>query len=294
MSSTPAVTVDRAAASRRLVPSALLGPATIVVVVGLLLPIAILFRYSLNRFVPGQFMVEAVTLENYVKFFTDPFYVAVLLRTVRVATVCMLLCLVAGFPLAYALARARSRWKSLLIMLVVLPLFVGNAVRAAGWMVMFSSKGLLNTLLASLGLIERPLQLMYTEGAVIVGITAVNLPFMVLTLESVIEGIDPAVEEAALSLGAGPLQVFWRVVLPLAMPGVLAGSILVFILGMNAYATPVLLGGPRFQMMGPVVYGQFAGLNNWPFGAALSFVLMTATLLLTVVSNVLVQRRYRR
>lgn len=149
--------------------------------------------------------------QNYVKFFTDSFYLAVLLRTVRVATVCMVLCLLAGFPLAYALARTRSRWKSLLIMLVVLPLFVGNAVRAAGWMVMFSSKGLLNTLLGWLGLLDRPLQLMYTEAAVIVGITAVNLPFMVLTLESVIEGIDPAIEEAALNLGAGPLRVFWRV-----------------------------------------------------------------------------------
>ena len=154
-------------------------------------------------------------------------------------------------------------------MLVVLPLFVGNAVRAAGWMVMFGSRGLLNTLAGGGGLIDRPLQLMYTEAAVIVGITAVNLPFMVLTLESVIEGIDPAIEEAAASLGARPLQVFRRVILPLAMPGVLAGTILVFILGMNAYATPILLGGPRFQMMGPLVYGQFAGQNNWPFGAAL-------------------------
>jgi putative spermidine/putrescine transport system permease protein len=281
-------------AGRRPVAGALLTPATIVVAIGLLVPIAILFRYSLNRFVPGKLMVEALTAENYVKFFTDPFYVAVLLRTLRVASVCMLLCLVAGFPLAYVLARTRTRWKSALVMLVVLPLFVGNAVRAAGWMVMFGSKGLLNTLLAGLGLVHQPLQLMYTELAVIVGITAVNLPFMVLTLQSVIEGIDPAVEEAALTLGAGPWRTFWRVILPLAMPGVLAGTILVFILGMNAYATPVLLGGPRFQMMGPLVYGQFAGLNNWPFGAALSFVLMTGTLLLTIVSNAVVQRRYRR
>ncbi|MBI4011191.1 MAG: ABC transporter permease [Candidatus Rokubacteria bacterium] len=293
MRGSPAPATDQATAPRRLTVAALVTPATLVVGVGLLLPIAILFRYSLNRFVPGQLMVEAVTLENYVKFFTDPFYVTVLLRTLRVASVCMVLCLVGGFPLAYVLARTRSRWKSLLIMLVVLPLFVGNAVRAAGWMVMFSSKGLLNSLLGWVGG-GGPFQFMYTETAVIVGITAVNLSFMVLTLQSVIEGIDPSIEEAALTLGAGPLRTFWRVILPLAMPGVLAGTILVFILGMNAYATPVLLGGPRFQMMGPVVYGQFAGLNNWPFGAALSFVLMTATLSLTVVSNVLVQRRYRR
>jgi putative spermidine/putrescine transport system permease protein len=284
---------DRAA-ERRPVAAALVAPAAAVVAIGLLAPIALLFRYSLNRFVPGQFMVEALTAENYVKFVTDPFYVAVLLRTLRVASVCMVLCLAAGFPLAYWLARTRVRWKSLLIMLVVLPLFVGNAVRAAGWMVMFGSKGVVNTVLGALGLISAPIQLMYTETAVIIGITAVNLPFMVLTLQAVIEGIDPALEEAALSLGAGPLATFRRVIWPLAMPGVVAGTILTFILGMNAYATPVLLGGPRFQMMGPVVYGQFAGLNNWPFGAALAFVLMLATLLLTVASNALVQRRYRR
>src|SRR5262249_5670395 len=135
------MTAERPSASRGLTAAALVTPASLVVAVGLLVPIAILFRYSLNRFVPGKLMVEAVTLENYVKFFTDPFYLAVLLRTFRVAAVCMVLCLVAGFPLAYVLARTRTRWKSALIMLVVLPLFVGNAVRAAGWMVMFSGKG---------------------------------------------------------------------------------------------------------------------------------------------------------
>ena len=134
---------------------------------------------------------------------------------------------------------------------------------------------------------------MYTEGAVIAGIIAVNLPYMVLTLQSVIEGINRNVEEAAFSLGAGPATMFHRVLLPLALPGILAGTILTFILGMNAYATPVLLGGPKFKMMGPLVYGQFQ-LNNWPFGASVAFVLMTATLGLTAAANILVQRRFRR
>src|SRR5262249_21415162 len=151
-----------------------------------------------NRFVPGQLMVEALTLENYVKFFTDPFYVTVLLRTLRVATVCMALCLVAGFPLAYVLARTRSRWKSLLVMVGLLPPVVGNAGRAAGWMFLFRSKGLRSPLLAGIGLAAHPLPLMYPEPAAVPGITAVNLPFMVLTPQSVLEGIDPAVEEAAL------------------------------------------------------------------------------------------------
>jgi putative spermidine/putrescine transport system permease protein len=191
------------------------------------------------------------------------------------------------------LARTRSRFKNVLIMLVVLPLFVGNAVRAAGWMTVFGSKGFLNVTLMQFGAIHEPLQIMYTEGAVVAGIIAVNLPYMVLTLQSVIEGINRNVEEAAFSLGAGPMTMFRRVLLPLSLPGILAGTILTFILGMNAYATPVLLGGPKFRMMGPLIYGQFQ-LNNWPFGASVAFVLMTATLGLTATANILIQRRFRR
>ena len=286
-------TIDEGRGGSLLSASALVGPATVIVGLGLLLPIAILFRYSLNQFRPRVMMVEAFTAENYVKFFTDPYYIGVFLTTLRVALVCTGACLLLGFPLAYVLARTRTRWKNLLIILVVLPLFVGNAVRAAGWMTLFGSKGFLNVMLAKLGLIAEPLQIMFTEGAVIAGIIAVNLPYMVLTLQSVIEGIARDVEEAAFSLGAGPLTMFRRVLLPLAMPGIAAGTILTFILGMNAYATPVLLGGPKFKMMGPLVFGQFQ-LNNWPFGAAVSFILMTATLGLTIAGNLIVQRRYRR
>jgi putative spermidine/putrescine transport system permease protein len=277
----------------RLTAAGLIGPATIVVAIGLLLPIAILFRYSLNAFVPGKFMVEALTLASYIKFFTDPYYLNVLWRTLRVAALTTAICLLLGFPLAYVLARMRSRAKNLLVMLVVLPLFVGNAVRAAGWMTLFGSKGFVNATLLGLGLIAKPLDIMYTELAVVIGICAVNLPFMVLTLQSVLEGIDRNVEEAAFSLGAGPFAMFRRVLWPLALPGIIAGTILTFILAMNAYATPVLLGGPKFQMMGPLVYGQFAQQNNWPFGAAISFVLMSATILLTVLANQAVQKRYR-
>jgi putative spermidine/putrescine transport system permease protein len=277
----------------QLTAAGLVGPATLYVGIGILIPLAILFRYSLNQFVPGKFMVDALTVESYVKFFTDIYYTGVLARTLRVAFITTAVCLLMGFPLAYVLARTQVRYKNVLIMLVVLPLFVGNAVRAAGWMVAFSNKGLINASLMGAGVLSQPLEIMFSEGAVIIGITAVNLPFMVLTLQSVIEGIDRSVEEAAFNLGAPPLTMARRVLFPLAMPGILAGTILTFILAMNAYATPVLLGGPRFQMMGPLVYGQFVQQNNWPFGGAISFILMAATLLLTLVANLVVQQRYR-
>ncbi len=239
-------------------------------------------------------MVDGLTIENYVKFFTDSYYLNVLLRTVRVAVICTHCLPDHGVPAGLcAGAHDQQRYKNILIMLVVLPLFVGNAVRAAGWMTAFGSKGALNASLMGLGLIDQPLEIMFTENAVLIGIIAVNLPFMVLTLQSVIEGIPRHVEEAAFSLGAGPIAMFRRVLWPLALPGILAGTILTFILAMNAYATPVLLGGPKFQMMGPLVYGQFAQQNNWPFGGAISFILMTATILLTVAAHLIVQRRYR-
>jgi putative spermidine/putrescine transport system permease protein len=278
-----------------LTATALLAPATIFIAASLLAPLAILFRYSLNDFVARtKTMVEALTVNNYITFFTDPYYTLALGTTIKVALTVTVACLIIGFPLAYVVARTQSRFKHLLIIAIVLPLFVGNSVRAAGWMVVFGSKGFFNSTLMGLGLIAQPFEIMFTEKAVIIGIIAVNLPFMVLTLQSVIEGIDRAVEEAAFSLGAPPGTMFRRVLWPLALPGILAGTILTFILAMNAYATPFLLGGPLFKMMAPLVYNQFTQQANWPFGGAIAFILMTVTLLLTVAANLIFQRRAAR
>jgi putative spermidine/putrescine transport system permease protein len=161
-------------------------------------------------------------------------------------------------------------------------------------MALLGRDGAINATLRGLGVISEPLQLLYTQGAVIIGIVAVVAPYMILTLSAVIEGIPRNLEEAAANLGAGPLVAFRRVVLPLALPGVVAGSVLVFILCMNAYATPVLLGGPQFKMMAPAVYDQFVRGTNWPFGAALAFLLLVVTLALTVLGSAVVGRKYRR
>ena len=284
--------VDRPRRGQGLTATALLAPSTIFIALCLLAPLAMLLRYSLNEFVPTRkMMVEAVTIANYVKFFTDPYYTAILATTVRIAVTVTAACLVLAFPLAYVVARTQSRFKNLLIMAIVLPLFVGNAVRAAGWMVVFGSKGFFNTTMMGLGLIDKPIEIMFTEKAVVIGIIAVNLPFMVLSLQSVIEGIDRAVEEAAYSLGAPPATMFRRVLWPLALPGILAGTLLCFILAMNAYATPFLLGGPLFKMMAPLIYNEFTQKTNWPFGGAIAFILMAVTLALTVSANLIIQRR---
>lgn len=283
---------DSARTGSPITASSLVGPAAVMTVIGLVLPVLLLLRYSLNLYDPRELMIETVSPANYVKFFTDSYYLDVFFTTVWVAMFCTLVCLIMGFPLAYVLARTQSRFKNVLIILVVMPLFVGNAVRAAGWMTLFGSQGFLSISLMDLGLASGPTELMFTTQAVIIGIIAVNLPFMVLTLQSVIEGIDRAMEEAAFSLGAAPMTMFRRVLWPMALPGIIAGTILTFILGMNAYATPVLLGGPEFKMMAPLVFGQFQ-LNNWPFGAAVAFILMTTTLSLTALAAFWMQKRVR-
>jgi putative spermidine/putrescine transport system permease protein len=273
---------------------ALVAPGVLLVVLLLLGPLAILLRYSFNRFVPGELMASALTLDNYAKFFGDPYYQQVLLTTLRISTISSGICLVLGFPVAYFMVRlASSRLKSLLVIALVLPLMMGNAVRTAAWMVILGDRGLVSFIVAAVGVSDH-LEIMYTERAVIVGLVSVLLPFMILTLQSVLEGIDPALEEAAGSLGASHLQILSRIVLPLALPGILAGFLLCFTLSMNAYATPVLIGGPKFHAMAPEVYQQVQRAMNWPFGAALAFILMLTTLALTVGATALAQRRYRK
>ncbi|WP_137045258.1 ABC transporter permease [Pseudolabrys sp. FHR47] len=272
--------------------ASLIGPATFVVALGVIGPLLILFRYSLDRYDPRLFMVGVFTPDNYMTFFSDPYYLNVFATTLRVAFICTLVCLVAGFPLAYIVARTQTRFKNILIIGIVTPLFVGNAVRAAGWMSLLGSRGFISVTLMKLGITDEPTEIMFTEMAVILGIIAVNLPYMVLTLQSVIEGVNRNLEEAAFSLGASPLTMFRRILWPMTLPGIAAGVILTFILAMNAYATPVLLGGPKFKMMAPLVYGQFQ-LNNWPFAAAVAFILMVTTLALTVAAGLATRQRFR-
>ena len=269
-------------------------PATLLVAAILGLPLVLLFRYSLNQYDRYDMMREALTLDNYAAIFRDAFFRNVLMRTILVAAISTAVALVLALPVAYFIARAPARFKSALIILVVFPLLVGNLVRAAGWMAVMGNRGFVNQLLLGLGLIDEPLEILYTPTAVVIGIIAVVLPFMTLSLQSVLEQIDPSLEEAAGNLGARPFTAFRRVVLPLAMPGVIAGTVLVFILCMNAYATPVLLGGPRFHMMAPQVYEQITGQSNWPFGGALAFILMGTTLVLTIASTQLMQKGYAR
>ncbi|MBN8888944.1 MAG: ABC transporter permease [Rhodospirillales bacterium 70-18] len=285
--------LEQAAARRETLSAAsLLAPASVLVCVMMLAPLVLLARYSINRFDPTQMMIAALTPENYVRFFSDPFYLHVMVVTIRVSAIVTVTCLALGIPMSWRLARTQSRWKSAYVMLLILPLFIGSVTRTAGWMILFARGGMLD-IIAGVLFGAHGVDLMYTETAVILGIISINLPFTILTLQSVFEGIDPRLEEAAASMGAPPARSFLRVIIPLSMPGIMIGGALCFILSMNAFPTPLLLGGPRFQMMAPLLYWEFNTNNNWPFAGALAFILMGTTLALTLLANVAVPRRYR-
>jgi putative spermidine/putrescine transport system permease protein len=271
----------------------LLLPSLTLVLLGLVLPLFLMAKYSVSHFEPGEVIAEGLTLENYVRFFSDPFYLWILMRTLTVAFSCTIVCLLLGLPAAYILSRISNPViKTALILATVVPLLMGNAVRAAGWMVLLADRGLVNSTLIFSGVISEPVRILYTGTAVVIGLIAVLLPFMIISLQSVFEGIGEVYEEAALSLGARPWTMFFRILMPLAVPGIFSGCLLCFVLAVNAYATPVLIGGPSFQMMAPKVYEQAIKVYNWPFAASLAFVLMGVTFALTVLSSITLQKRY--
>jgi putative spermidine/putrescine transport system permease protein len=271
----------------------LVVPACLLVLAFLVAPMILMFRISLAQFSATRLMTETFSFDNYVRAATDPYYQQVILLTLGVALLCTALTLVIAYPAAYWVGRLQSRWKSLVVVATLFPLLVGNVVRSAGWMALFERDGLINVALLRIGIIREPLQLMYTPKAVVFGIVAVVLPYMILTIAAVIESIPRDLEDAASSLGASGLKTFWRVILPLSMPGVAAGSILVFVLCMNTYATAVLLGGPRFTMMAPAIFDQYVRGNNWPMGATLAFMLLAVTMSFTILGSIAFARRYR-
>lgn len=268
-------------------------PAVLLVAIVSFLPALILFRYSFNKFDRFDLMVDAFSAENYIKFASDPYFRGILFRTVYLSFLATAASVILAFPLAYWIARASARARNALIVLVIFPLLVGNVVRAAGWMAVIGNGGFVNRALMGLGLVDQPLEMIFTTFSVVLGTISVVLPFIVLTLQSVMQRIDLSIEQAASSLGARPAIVFYRIVLPLALPATVAATVLVFILCMNAYATPVLLGGPRFQMMAPQVYEQISGRSNWPFGAALAVILIVSTLVLTALASFCLQRAWK-
>lgn len=274
----PAMPPERTA---RRVPAAawLLLPACALLVLGMLLPVGQVLWMSLN---PPEAGVIApameLTLQNYARFFNSSFYVNVLFKTLWLSALTTLITAALGMLLALSVWRATPKWRGLLIVTILAPLLVSIVARTYGWIVVLGDKGALNTLLVGVGLIDEPIKVMYTPAAVLIGLVHVFLPFMVLSMLGSLDRIDASLGEAANSLGAGRFATFRHVLLPLTVPGLASGSIIVFSLAMSSYVTPALMGGSKSGVLTTFIYQQFSVTMNWHFGATLVAILLAATL----------------
>ena len=214
------------------------------------------------------------TLDNYSFLLEDKLYWISYLKSIKIALISTVLCLLLGFPMAYAIARTPYPWRNLLLLLIILPFWTSFLLRVYAWMVMLGKQGLINNLLLSVGLIDEPLQMLYTDAAVYLGIVYTYVPFMILPLYATLEKLDLDLREAAADLGARPSQVFRDVTLPLAMPGIIAGSLLVFIPALGEYVIPALLGGLDSLMIGRTLYDEFFVNRDWPLASAVATVLL--------------------
>ena len=217
------------------------------------------------------------TLANYLAL-GDPLYLQVYLRSFLLAAATTVICLVVGFPVAYLMARLSPRWQAVWLVLMMIPFWTNFLVRTYAWIFILRTEGLLNTSLASLGLTTVPIEILYTDLAVLMGLVYGYLPFMVLPLYAALERLDPSLVEAAADLYAPGWSRFWRVILPLSRPGIVAGCLLVFIPSVGAFITPDLLGGAKTMMVGNLIQHEYLVVRDWPFGSAVSFVLMTVVL----------------
>jgi putative spermidine/putrescine transport system permease protein len=255
----------------------LLLPFTGLLAVFFVVPLVLMAVISVSRQSFGEFE-WTFTLDHYRRFFSDGFYLAVLGDTLWLGVLVTLVSLVLGYPVAYHLARTSTRAKPLLLVFLISPLLVGIVIRCYGWMILLADRGLVNSTLVQHGLIATPLPLMYNRFGVTVALVHVFLPFMVLSLTGVLKRIDPALEEASRTLGASSLRAFLEVTLPLSVPGILAGSLLVFSLAISSFVVPVLLGGFKVYVLPIIVYEQILALFEWPFGAATAFILLVLSL----------------
>lgn len=234
------------------------------------------------------------TLINYITALSDGFILRKLAETIMLGIGVTVVCLLLGYPVAYHLARMRSRWNGLLYTFILAPLLVGLVVRTFGWMIILSNGGVANQALSWLGLIDDPLRLMNNYFGVAVALVHVMLPFLILPLLANIQAINPEVETAARSLGASRWRAFWRVTFPLSMPGIQAGAVLVFILSISAYVTPAMLGGGAGRTMSVLVVQYLVENFRWPAGAALAIVLAVAAIVTVALFFALTQRVTRR
>lgn len=268
-----------------------------------LVPFFIVFKLSFSEvaiaippyeaivtWVDDVYLQIKLNMENYQLLFEDELYVDAYINSVKIATISTILSLLVGYPLAYAMAKSPGHWRSLFLMLVILPFWTSFLIRVYAWIGILKPEGLLNLLLQSIGLIDEPLQILNTDLAVYIGIVYSYLPFMVLPLYTTLEKLDGSLLEAAEDLGCTPMEAFWKVTIPLSLPGIIAGCFLVFIPAVGEFVIPDLLGGSDTLMIGKVLWSEFFNNRDWPLSSAVAVLL----LLILVVPIMYFQRHQSR
>lgn len=265
----------------------LIAPITILLVVVLILPL-------LAVLLPTVFEGGAVTLGRYIAFFQDPYYIKIFIRTLRIALVCTLVCMILGIPTAYFISRVSKKWRGILMSVALFPMLTNSVIRAFAWINILGKNGIVNQILSALHLVDQPLSMLYTEFSVLVGTIYLFLPLMIITLVGVMENIDNDMMEAAESLGASRLLSFFKVILPMSIPGIITGAVLVFTGAMTAYTTPQLLGGPKNMLLSTLIYQRAMTLNDWTGASVVALVMIVTTLIVMKGLNAIAGRLDKR
>ncbi|PTN34447.1 ABC transporter permease [Desulfonatronum sp. SC1] len=255
-------------------PWLLLSPSLTAIFFLLVVPVLFVVVYSFWLRAPTGAAIPAFQFGNYARFFEDLFYPTILFRTLRVSVICVLLCLIMGYIPAYFFYRSTSRYRQALILLIMVPFWISFIIRTMSWINILGANGFLNYTLMRFGIITEPLSLLYNEAAVLMGLIQYLLPFMILNIYVSLEAIDKNLLEAARSMGCNEWQAFREVTLPLSLPGVSAGCLLVFVLTAGTYLPPMILGGPGNEMIANLIFNRVIGTLDWPFGSAISVILL--------------------
>lgn len=234
------------------------------------------------------------SLEAYKEFFKDEYMMEIFYRTVKIALISSIVCMLVGVPVAYFISRVSKKVRGLFIALTVFPVLTNSVVRSFAWMTILGKNGVINNLLLKLNIIDEPLSLLYTEGAIIVGTIYIFLPLMIISLVGVMENIDKDLLEAAESLGASKIKAFFKVVFPLSLPGLIVGTVLVFTGSLTAYTTPQLLGGNKNTVLATLIYQKTMTLGDWQGAAVVATIMIVTTLLVIKTINYLASKMDKR
>ena len=274
-------------------PWLLAGPALLLFLGVVLVPLVMTGVLSFHDFSTSKGIQPVFLLKNWEEVLTDSYFHEMFARTLRVALWVTLACLVLGAPEAYVLSRMSPKWRGVFLLIILGPLLISVVARTLGWALLFGGQtGLINKALMGAGLIQSPIPFMFTETGVVIALTHVLVPFMVLSVWTALQRVDPATENAAQSLGASAFTTLRRIVLPQALPGMLSGAIIVFALAASAFATPAIIGGRRLKVASTLAYDEFLNTLNWPLGAAVAVLLLVGLTATIVGSNRWVERRW--